>query len=114
MSRSADAGDGRSFQSMTTPDPAGFPTVATELIARIWRGQTLATMADEYTKYLYEEGVCTIAKIPGNRGVQMLRMVDDATQISRLFPIGTRSRPSSCSRAKTTKRSILCRTIPNL
>ena len=78
MSRSADAGDSRSFQSMTTPDPAGFPTVATELIARIWRGQTLATMADEYTKYLYEEGVCTIAKIPGNRGVQMLRMVDDA------------------------------------
>jgi heme-degrading monooxygenase HmoA len=77
MSRSADAGDGRSFQNMTTPAPAGFPTVASELIARIWRGQTLAAMADEYTKYLYEEGICAIAKIPGNRGVQMLRTIDN-------------------------------------
>jgi len=47
------------------------------LIARIWRGQTRAALADEYTKYLYEEGVRAIAGIPGNRGVQMLRAVSD-------------------------------------
>jgi heme-degrading monooxygenase HmoA len=48
---------------------------ATGLIARIWRGQTLATKAADYSKYLYEEGVRAIARIPGNRGVQMLRSV---------------------------------------
>lgn len=34
-------------------------------------------MADDYTKYLYEEGVRAIARIPGNRGVQMLRTIRD-------------------------------------
>ncbi|HLW93490.1 MAG TPA: hypothetical protein VKS78_19605 [Roseiarcus sp.] len=48
---------------------------ATGLVARIWRGQTRAAAAEEYTKYLYEEGVRAIARIPGNRGVQMLREV---------------------------------------
>ena len=52
-------------------------TRATGLIARIWHGQTVATMADDYTKYLYEEGVRAIARIPGNRGVQMLRTIRD-------------------------------------
>jgi heme-degrading monooxygenase HmoA len=75
MSRSAGAGDGRAFQHVATRAPERLPSGATELIARIWRGRTLATMAEEYTKYLYDEGVCAIAKIPGNRGVQMLRMV---------------------------------------
>lgn len=46
-------------------------------IARIWHGQTLATTADEYARYLDEEGVRAIARIPGNRGVQMLRSVRD-------------------------------------
>ena len=49
----------------------------TSLIARIWHGRTLAARADEYSKYLYEEGVRPITAIPGNRGVQMLRMVGD-------------------------------------
>lgn len=49
----------------------------TGLIARIWHGQTLATVADEYAKYLDQEGVRAIARIPGNRGVQMLRTVRD-------------------------------------
>jgi heme-degrading monooxygenase HmoA len=48
-----------------------------KLIARIWRGRTLPSVADEYSKYLYEKGVCEIARIPGNRGVQMLRQVRD-------------------------------------
>jgi heme-degrading monooxygenase HmoA len=55
----------------------GAPVVsAAGLIARIWRGRTLAVRADDYAKYLYDEGVCAIARIPGNRGVQMLRRVD--------------------------------------
>lgn len=57
--------------------PELMATGATRLIARIWHGQTLPTMADDYTKYLYEEGVRAIARIPGNRGVQMLRTVRD-------------------------------------
>ncbi|MBV9701756.1 MAG: hypothetical protein JO163_03425, partial [Methylobacteriaceae bacterium] len=35
------------------------------------------TMADDYARYLDEEGVRAIARIPGNRGVQMLRTVRD-------------------------------------
>ena len=50
---------------------------AAGLIARIWRGQTLAAKADDYTKYLSEKGVRAIANIPGNRGVQLLNMVRD-------------------------------------
>jgi heme-degrading monooxygenase HmoA len=53
--------------------------IPTRLIARIWRGQTLAAKADDYTTYLYEAGVRKIAGIPGNRGVQMLRSVRDDT-----------------------------------
>ena len=45
------------------------------LIARIWRGRTLAAEANAYTAYLHEAGVRKIAAIPGNRSVQMLRMV---------------------------------------
>jgi heme-degrading monooxygenase HmoA len=56
--------------------PTGSPK---RLIARIWRGRTLATRADDYTRYLHEAGVRKIAAIPGNRGVQMLRMVRDDT-----------------------------------
>jgi heme-degrading monooxygenase HmoA len=48
------------------------------LIARIWRGQTLAERAEEYTSYLDEAGVRKIAAIPGNRGVQMLRAANGA------------------------------------
>jgi heme-degrading monooxygenase HmoA len=49
-----------------------------KLIARIWRGQTLAERAEEYTSYLDEAGVRKIAAIPGNRGVQMLRVASGA------------------------------------
>lgn len=57
---------------------AGLSEVIPEkLIARIWTGQTLATKAEEYTKYLYETGVRKIEELPGNRGVQMLRIVHE-------------------------------------
>jgi len=47
-----------------------------KLIARIWHGQTKAAIAEEYTRYLYENGVRKIAAIPNNRGTQMLRKVE--------------------------------------
>jgi heme-degrading monooxygenase HmoA len=43
------------------------------LIARIWQSRTRTALTEEYTRYLYENGVCKIARIEGNRGVQMLR-----------------------------------------
>jgi heme-degrading monooxygenase HmoA len=65
---------------LSSPDEPAREILLTDekkLIARIWRGQTFASVADEYSRYLYERGVCEIAKIPGNCGVQMLRRVHD-------------------------------------
>src|SRR5260370_10558435 len=79
MSRPADTDDPSPHRDMPIPqETLGFPAAgATSLIARIWHGQTAAAMADDYTRYLYEKGVRTIARIPGNCGVQMLRKVRD-------------------------------------
>jgi len=43
------------------------------MIARIWRGITLAEKADAYIDYLNETGLRDYAKTPGNRGVTVLR-----------------------------------------
>ena len=43
------------------------------MIARIWRGITLAEKADAYIDYLNETGLKAYAETPGNRGVQVLR-----------------------------------------
>ena len=43
------------------------------MIARIWRGITLAEKADAYVNYLNETGLRDYAKTPGNQGVTMLR-----------------------------------------
>jgi heme-degrading monooxygenase HmoA len=42
-------------------------------VARIWQGRTTAARADEYEKYLYENGIKKIARTKGNLGVQMMR-----------------------------------------
>jgi heme-degrading monooxygenase HmoA len=55
---------------------AGLPAPTT-LIARIWHGHTPAAKAEEYTKYIYEAGIKKIESIPGNRGVQLFRRIDD-------------------------------------
>ena len=47
--------------------------------ARIWRGETRAIHADEYSSYLYEFGVLKIERMPGNLGVQMFRSVNKDT-----------------------------------
>jgi heme-degrading monooxygenase HmoA len=43
------------------------------MIARIWRGITLAEKADAYVDYLNETGLRDYAKTPGNSGVTVLR-----------------------------------------
>ncbi len=43
------------------------------MIARVWRGITLAEKADAYVEYLNETGLKDYAKTPGNRGVTVLR-----------------------------------------
>jgi heme-degrading monooxygenase HmoA len=43
------------------------------MIARVWRGITLADKADAYVAYLNETGLKDYAKTPGNRGVTVLR-----------------------------------------
>lgn len=43
------------------------------MIARIWRGITLAEKADAYVDYLNETGLKDYAKTPGNQGVTLLR-----------------------------------------
>lgn len=56
-----------------TARAAGLPRLAEHpMIARVWHGRTSAAKAEEYRKYLFEAGVQAIAKLPGNRGVQML------------------------------------------
>ena len=43
------------------------------MIARIWRGITLAGKADDYLDYLRETGLRDYAKTAGNRGVKVLK-----------------------------------------
>ncbi len=42
-------------------------------IARMWRGEVPVARADEYEKYLYEQGITKLRAIPKNLGVQMFR-----------------------------------------
>jgi heme-degrading monooxygenase HmoA len=79
MSHPADTNDAGSPRDMhALAESVRTPAIeTTRLIARIWHGQTAATMVDDYTVYLHAEGIGRIAQIPGNRGVQMLRKVRD-------------------------------------
>jgi hypothetical protein len=52
-------------------------------IARIWRGRVKATRADEYAKYLYEEGIRPLEEKA--LGVEMLR--EDGPQESEFLTI---------------------------
>jgi heme-degrading monooxygenase HmoA len=45
------------------------------MIARIWRGITLAEKADAYIARLNETGLKDYANTPGNRGVTVLRRI---------------------------------------
>lgn len=45
------------------------------MIARIWRGITLAEKADDYLNYLRETGLRDYARTAGTRGVKVLRRI---------------------------------------
>jgi len=47
------------------------------MIARIWRGLTPAAKAGEYLTYLEATGLHEYRATPGNRGVRVLRRIDD-------------------------------------
>jgi antibiotic biosynthesis monooxygenase (ABM) superfamily enzyme len=46
------------------------------MIARVWRGSTLAEDADAYAAYLEETGMKGARALPGNRGTLVLRRVE--------------------------------------
>lgn len=46
------------------------------MIARIWRGATLAEKADAYLDYLEATGLPAYRSTPGNTGVQVLHRID--------------------------------------
>lgn len=48
-------------------------------IARMWRGHVRASQADAYQKYLDDEGIQKLRKIPGNAGAQMFRRDEGET-----------------------------------
>ncbi len=56
--------------------PAEAPAADRHVIARIWKGRTLAAKADEYEKYLNASGIAKLLAIPGNLGAEMLRRTD--------------------------------------
>lgn len=45
------------------------------MIARVWRGATLAEDGDAYAAYLEETGMHNAREIPGSRGTLVLRRV---------------------------------------
>ena len=45
------------------------------MIARVWRGATLAEDGDAYAAYLEETGMRNAREIPGSRGTLVLRRV---------------------------------------
>lgn len=47
------------------------------MIARTWRGATAASDADRYVDYLRATGVLEYVRTPGNRGLLMLRRVEE-------------------------------------
>lgn len=46
------------------------------MIARIWKGRTLAAQADDYMAYMQTTGVPELRATEGNRGVYVLRRID--------------------------------------
>lgn len=52
---------------------AGDIASSTRPIARIWRGHVRSSQADAYQKYLDDEGIQKLRRIPGNAGAQMFR-----------------------------------------
>ena len=50
---------------------------STRAVARIWKGRTLESKADEYEAYLNQSGISKIRATPGNLGAYVLRRTSD-------------------------------------
>jgi heme-degrading monooxygenase HmoA len=57
----------------------GKAAAASPVIARVWRGRVSNARAEEYSKYLYDNGIVKIRGIAGNLGAQMLRRAEGDT-----------------------------------
>src|SRR5205823_10776985 len=62
---------------MNARSPSSIGSRPAQLIARIWHGVTPAARADEYAAYLELTGVRECRETPGNRGVYVLRRVQN-------------------------------------
>jgi len=62
---------------MTAPSRRSTGSSPGSLIVRIWHGVTPAARAEEYTDYLYRTGVPECRATPGNRGVYVLRRIQN-------------------------------------
>lgn len=49
------------------------------MIARLWRGVTLASKADDYFAYLQKTGLQDFRATPGNQGVYVFRRFNEGT-----------------------------------
>jgi heme-degrading monooxygenase HmoA len=49
------------------------------MIARLWRGVTLASKADDYFAYLQKTGLKDLRSTPGNQGVYVFRRLKEGT-----------------------------------
>jgi heme-degrading monooxygenase HmoA len=47
------------------------------VVARMWQGRTLESIAEIYAEYLYEEGVKKLRSTKGNLGVQVFGQIHD-------------------------------------
>jgi hypothetical protein len=82
------------------------------MIARVWRGLTLNSKAEEYYEYLLNTGVKGIESIYGNEGVYLFRRNSEAhTEFLLTYPYGNLLRVYANSQDLTSKRpSIIQRT----
>ncbi len=62
---------------MTARSPHSTGSKPGTLIARVWHGVTPAARADEYGAYLDQTGVRECHATPGNRGVYVLRRIQN-------------------------------------
>ncbi len=62
---------------LALPQGSSSPRIAGKKpVARIWRGRTLTSKADEYEAYLFASGISRVRQTPGNLGVTVLRRAD--------------------------------------
>ena len=62
------------------------------MIARVWRGATLAENGDAYAAYLEETGMRGARELPGSRGTLVLRVPDERLEHARARAAAARVR----------------------